>query len=147
MNRIEASQQYEAALRAGQKYYNDALRRSLYPYPLVLDEILDERTIAGRVDLGIVNIPSELVIGTKSAGRVAALAGNFMPILPENTEFGAKWIALCSAHLSDEGIRDPIQCFEYLGKFYIVEGNKRASVLMSFGAPAIPGYVTRLIPE
>ena len=147
MNRIEASQQYEAALRAGQKYYHDALRRSQYPYPLVLDEILDERTIAGRVELGIVNIPSELIIGTKSAGRIAALAGNFMPILPENTEFGAKWIALCSAHLSDEGIRDPIQCFEYLGKFYIVEGNKRASVLMSFGAPAILGYVTRLIPE
>ena len=147
MDRIGAIQQYEAALKAGQKYYHDAIRHSQYPYPLVLDEILDEHTIVGRAELGVVNIPSELIIGTKSAGRIAALAGNFMPILPENSEFGAKWVSLCAAHLSDEGIRDPIQCYEYLGKFYILEGNKRASVLMSFGAPAVTGYVTRLIPE
>ena len=147
MSRTEATQQYEAALKAGQKFYHDALRRSLYPYPLVLDEILDEKTIAGRAEVGIVNIPSELIIGTKSAGRIAALAGNFMPILPLNSDFAAKWTTLCEAHLSDEGIRDPIQCYEYLGKFYILEGNKRASVLMSFGAPTVPGHVTRLIPE
>ena len=147
MSRTEATQQYEAALKVGQKYYHDAIRRSLYPYPLALDEIIDERTIAGRAELGIVNIPSDLIIGTKSAGRIAALAGNFMPILPENSEFASKWISLCEAHLSDEGIRDPIQCYEYLGKFYILEGNKRASVLMSFGAPTVPGHVTRLIPE
>ena len=147
MSRVEATQQYEAALKVGQKYYNDAMKRSIYPYPLALDEILDERTVAGRADLGIVNIPSELIVGTKSAGRTAALAGNFMPLLTENSEFAAKWISLCDAHLSEEGIRDPIECYEYLGKFYILEGNKRASVLMSFGAPTVTGHVTRLIPE
>ena len=133
MSRTEAIQQYEAALKLGQKYYHDAIRRSHYPYPLVLDEILDEHTVAGRAELGIINIPSDLIIGTKSAGRTAALAGNFMPLLNASSEFAGKWITLCEAHLSDEGIRDPIECFEYLGRFYIQEGNKRASVLMSFG--------------
>ena len=147
MSRTEAIQQYEAALKLGQKYYHDAIRRSRYPYPLVLDEILDEHTVAGRAELGIINIPSDLIIGTKSAGRTAALAGNFMPLLNESSEFAGKWITLCEAHLSDEGIRDPIECFEYLGRFYIQEGNKRASVLMSFGAPTVPGRVTRIIPE
>ena len=46
MSRTEAIQQYEAALKLGQKYYHDAIRRSRYPYPLVLDEILDEHTVA-----------------------------------------------------------------------------------------------------
>ena len=63
MDRIGAIQQYEAALKAGQKYYHDAIRHSQYPYPLVLDEILDEHTIVGRAELGVVNIPSELNIG------------------------------------------------------------------------------------
>ena len=147
MSRLEAVEQFHAALKAGQKYYRDALNRSIYPYPLVLDEILDMRTLAGQAELGVINIPTELIVGTKTSGRVAALAGNFMPILDETSEFGLKWISLCEAHLSEEGIRDPIRCYEYLGKFYVLEGNKRASVLMSYGAPTIVGTVTRLIPS
>lgn len=53
---------------------------------------------------------------------------------------------LCEAHLGSEGIRDPIRCYEYLGRFYVQEGNKRVSVLKSFDAPTIPGHVTRLVP-
>ena len=54
--------------------------------------------------------------------------------MPEDTEFAAKWAGLCAAHLSDEGIRDPIKCYEYLGNFYVQEGNKRVSVLKSYEA-------------
>ncbi len=45
-----------------------------------------------------------------------------------------------------EGIRDPIRCYEYMGRFYVQEGNKRVSVLKSYGAPAIDAFVTRVIP-
>ena len=51
MSRLEAVEQFHAALKAGQKYYRDALNRSIYPYPLVLDEILDMRTLAGQAEL------------------------------------------------------------------------------------------------
>lgn len=146
MSRAEAVEQYQKALKEGQKYYKYAVSRGGYPYPVVLDDILDERTVSGRVNIGLVDIPSELVIGTKTAGRVSALAGNFMPILDMQSEFGAKWTDLCEAHL-EEGIRDPIKCFEYMGRFYVQEGNKRASVLKSYGSPTIPGTVTRIIPE
>lgn len=147
MNRLDAIEQYNHALKLGQKYYKDALAKGISPYPAVLDDILDEKNIVSRAELGVINIPSELIAGTRSSGRTTALAGNFMPLLDYETEFGSKWVNLCSAHLSDEGIRDPIRCYEYLGKFYIEEGNKRASVLMSYGAPLIPAYVTRLVPE
>ena len=142
----ESQQQYAAALKAGQKCYREALLKGQYPYPQVLDEILDEHLAAGRVNLGIIEIPMDQIVGTKSEGRRNAFAANFMPLLPMNSEFGTKWISLCEANLGNEGIRDPIRCFEYLGRFYVLEGNKRVSVLKSFDAPTISADVTRIVP-
>lgn len=147
MIRQDAVIQYKSALKLGQKYYRNALNRGEHPFPPVLDDILDESMVSGRVRLGLVNVPSELIVGVKSAGRVSALAGNFMPLLGEFSEFATKWLSLCDAHLSDEGIRDPITCFEYMGRFYVQEGNKRTSVLKSYGAPTIPAVVTRIVPK
>lgn len=107
-----------------------------YPYPQVLDEIFDESMAAGRVELGTINIPTEHIVGTKTGGRQNAFAANFMPLLGEETEFAHKWISLCETNLSDEGIRDPIRCCEYMGRFYVQEGNKRVSVLKSFARRA-----------
>lgn len=143
----EAREQYEAALKAGRKTYRENIRKGRNPYLQVLDEILDGVSVAGHMSMGLVEIPADMIAGTKTAGRTAAFAADFMPLLPENSEFGAKWIQLCSAHLSDEGIRDPVRCYEYLGRFYVLEGNKRVSVLKSYGARSVPGVVTRLIPE
>ena len=145
-SRQEATEQYGKALRLGQKNYKEQVLRGNYPYPQVLDEILDEAMVAGRVDMGVIEIPTEQIIGTKGAGRRSAFASNFMPLLALDSEFACKWMELCSAHLGDEGIRDPIRCFEYLGRFYAQEGNKRVSVLKSYDAPTIPGYVIRVIP-
>lgn len=147
MGRQEAVMQYMQALKAGQKYYKNAVSNGESPYPPALDDIIDMKNISSTMELGLINVPSELVIGTKTAGRTSALSGDFMPLLGESTEFGVKWINLCEAHLSDEGIRDPIKCYEYMGLFYVQEGNKRASVLKSYGAPTIPAIVTRLVPE
>lgn len=147
MSRQEAAEQYAHALKLGQRYYKTALAHGGYPYPPVLDDIVDEANIVGRADIGLVNIPADLIVGTKTAGRVSALAGNFMPLLEEGCEFAEKWISLCQAHLGDEGIRDAVKCYEYMGKFYVQEGNKRVSVLKSYQAPTIQGVVTRLVPE
>ena len=147
MSRQEAFEQYNYALKLGQKYYKSAVISGGYPYLQALDEVLDESMVVGRAEIGLVNIPSEQIVGVKSVGRRSALAGNFMPLLDTDSEFATKWIALCEAHLSDEGIRDPIKCCEYMGRFYVQEGNKRVSVLKSYHAPTIPGIVTRIVPE
>ncbi|MBO4419151.1 MAG: BMP family ABC transporter substrate-binding protein [Oscillospiraceae bacterium] len=143
--RFEASEQYAKALKNGLKHLKAAQTQGLDPYPAVLDELESDYEISGRVDLGLLHIPAELIVGTRSAGRTAALAGNFMPLLEPDSEFAAKWIHLCEAHL-EEGIRDPIQVFEFLGRFYVVEGNKRVSVLKSYDAPTVAANVTRLLP-
>lgn len=142
----EAAEQYAKALKLGRKCHKDCVLHGRYPYPQALDEILGGTVAAGQVELGVVEIPTEQIIGTKTEGRRAAFAANFMPLMEPDTEFGSKWIALCAAHLGDEGIRDPIRCYEYLGRFYVQEGNKRVSVLKSYDAPTIPGYVIRMIP-
>ena len=146
MSRIDAINQYHAAQKAGLKYYNACLAAHKDPYPEVLEDQINETQASGHALIGTIEIPSDYIVGTLAAGRKMAFAGNFCPILPENSEFASKWISLCEAHLSEDGIHDPITCMEFMGKFYVMEGHKRASVLKSFGAPSITGTVTRMIP-
>lgn len=146
MNRQESALQYGAALKQGRKTYHECVLRGHYPYPQVLDEIISDTMVAGQIELGVLEIPTGQITGTKTSGRRSAFAADFMPLLDADTEFAGKWMDLCQAHLGDEGIRDPIRCYEYLGRFYVQEGNKRVSVLKSYGAPTIPGYVIRMVP-
>ena len=102
--------------------------------------------IVAQEPLGLVEIPAESIVGTKTSGRHTAFAPNFMPLLEPDTEFAGKWSNLCDAHL-EEGIHTPIIAYEFLNKFYVQEGNKRVSVLKYFDAVRIAGTVTRLVPE
>ncbi|MBO5836312.1 MAG: BMP family ABC transporter substrate-binding protein [Oscillospiraceae bacterium] len=147
MSILEAKEEYIRALKAGQKQQKELLSKGLLEYPAVLDSFVSEGDIDHTEDLGLMELPANLIVGTKTAGRITAFTPSFLPLLPVETEFASKWVMLCAAHLSDEGIRDPIVCFEYMGKFYVQEGNKRVSVLRYFDAPRIPGYVTRLLPK
>ena len=45
-----------------------------------------------------------------------------MPTLDDDTEFAAKWSRLYDAQI-EEGIREPIQVYEYMHAFYVKEGN------------------------
>ena len=146
MDIMEAREAYGRALKAGQKEEKERLHAGKDPHPAVLDAILPVEKVGTVTDIGLVEIPTKLIVGTKTSGRVTAFTQNFLPLLSMETEFAYKWVNLCAAHLSDEGIREPIQCYEYLGKFYVQEGNKRVSVLRYFGAPRIPGLVKRIMP-
>ena len=137
---------YINALRAGQRATRAAQARGQSPYLAVLDDILRGVNIVAQEPLGLVDIPAESIVGTKTAGRHTAFAPNFMPILEVDSEFARKWSNLCDAHL-EEGIRNPVTAYEYLNKFYVEEGNKRVSVLKYYEAVKIPGTVTRLVPE
>ena len=146
MDLVQAQEEYALALKAGQKEYKALVAEGKDPYPQVLDTLLEGRTGDSVEDLGLVEIPAELIVGTKATGRISAFSAGFLPLLDANSEFADKWIHLCDAHLSDDGIREPILCYEFLGKFYVQEGNKRVSVLKYMGAPRIPGIVKRILP-
>lgn len=47
----------------------------------------------------------------------------------------------------EDGLRQPIVALEYYNRFYIVEGNKRVSVMRRLDAVNIEANVTRVLPE
>ncbi len=134
----EAFINYEKALSIGKKEGKT---------PLVLDNILKEKNIVSfnEIPLGLVQVPMELVVGTKTKGRANAFSKNFYPVMECHTEFSDKWIRLYQSHI-EEGIHDPIQAYEYMNRFYVAEGNKRVSVLKYLKAATIQANVIRIIP-
>lgn len=144
--RIEAAEHYQNALKAGRRMQKQRVHQGLYPYLEILDEILPDYTVVGQEELGVIEIPSDKIVGTKTRGRADAFASNFMPLISEKSEFSLKWQNLCQYHLGESGIRDPIFCYEFLGRFYVQEGNKRVSVLKYFDAASIRGKVIRILP-
>ena len=137
---------YQEALKLGQKELRACAAKGIPATLPVLDEILPAGASPTATDLGVVQIPTEWIIGTKSAGRGSSFARNFMPLLEVGTEFAAKWQALCLSHLA-EGIRDSVRVWEYRNRYYVVEGNKRVSVLKFFGSPVTSAEVLRILPE
>ncbi len=137
---------YLKALKKGKKEYENCVNKGRYPYLPVLDDILSHADIECEVNLGTMHIPLDQVVGTSNFGRTTAFAGNFMPLLDYGTEFSIKWSSLCDAQL-EEGIRDAIKVYEYMNRYYVVEGNKRVSVLKYYDAVTVAANVIRKVPK
>lgn len=105
----EAVEQYQKALKLGRKCYKDAVIHGSYPYLPALDDCIVGPSMTAVTDLGLLELPMEMVVGTRTDARKNAFAANFMPLLEQDTEFAAKWIRLCDAHLGEEGIKEPIR--------------------------------------
>lgn len=142
----DSSANYKQARAMGRHYLSEHGDSATKGYLYILDDLLDNVEICGEINLGTTEIPLGKILGTRTSARSNAFAGNFMPLLPENTEFGAKWCKLYESHIR-EGIREPIKVYEYLNRYFVQEGNKRVSVLKYLGAVAIEARVTRLIPK
>lgn len=141
-----SEEDYSRAQKLGKKEYQSRMMRGLQPTLEVLDDILPPKGSYSEVPLELVQIPSDQIVGTRTDGRSNAFASNFMPILKQNSEFARKWATLSTSHL-EEGIREPIKAYEYMNKFYVLEGNKRVSVAKYFDVDSIPGTVIRIVPK
>ncbi|MBQ3446011.1 MAG: hypothetical protein IJG37_00025 [Synergistaceae bacterium] len=135
---------YERARKLGLQSYRHEVTRGRYPYLPALEEMVSGLPAMKEEAVGVCEIPIYLVCGTLTQGRQEAFAKNYMPILPEDSEFAAKWIHLLGYQQS-EGISDPVTACEFMGRFYIQEGNKRVSVLKYLEQPDIPADVTRIL--
>ena len=137
---------YKEAQKLGQKEFRAAMSKGEYPYLPVLDDFVPDDRINRGKDMGTTHIPMGFIVGTRTSGRTTAFARNFMPLMGENTEFAAKWDHLCQSQM-EEGIREPIQVYEYMNRYYVQEGNKRVSVLRYVGAETVYAHVIRVLPE
>jgi len=143
---IEAVLSYSEAKKSGIKQYSQNLSRGMNGNLPSLEDLLINTEIIKRKDLGTLEIPLKKIVGTYAFSRSISFASNFMPILDSKSEFGMKWIFLSESQL-EEGIKYPIKVYEYMNFYYVVEGNKRVSVLKYFNAYSVRAEITRLIPK
>ena len=145
-NKISARMEYDNALRRGRREYSAKTFKGEHGTLLVLDELTQESRIMAYVKRPTREISMNSIAGTYTSARARSFSAGFMPLYDSGTEFAGKWISLCEAHMS-EGLRDPIQVYEYMWNYYVIEGNKRVSVLKYFGAPSVRAEITRMIPQ
>lgn len=142
-----SNEDYSKARKKGEKAFRQAAAAGKYPYLPVLDEVLGPQGDSLSVShIGICDVPLSKIVGTRTAGRQNAFAGNYMPLLDEDTEFAFKWMKVFDYQM-ESGISDPIQAYEYMHRFYVQEGNKRVSVLKYLDVPSIESDVYRVLPQ
>ena len=110
-----AESDYYKALNDGLLNYYTHISHGETPFLPVLDDILENVSIVSRVELGLVDIPLDLIVGTSTYARTVSFASNFMPIVDDESEFADKWIKL-SNDLLFEGQREPVKAYEYMNK-------------------------------
>lgn len=136
---------YSKARKQALKVFHARLQKGENPYLPVLAEIEEQLNALSRQSLGLIQVPMSKVVGTVSKGRTNAFAANFMPLLDQGSEFSMKWNTLYNS-VVESGMREPVKAYEYLNKYYLIEGNKRASVMKFLDAVAIEAEVSRVIP-
>ncbi len=137
---------YSKARREGLRIYSAALQAHIDPYLPVLEEKVPNLSQLSRLSLGVMTVPLEQIVGSVSQGRSYAFTAHFLPILESGSEFSAKWDRLYES-VEEHGVRQPVTVLEYLGEYYVIEGNKRVSVMKSMEAEDIEADVTRVFPE
>ena len=145
LKRSDTMDHYSKARREGLRVYQAAIQANADPYLPVLEEKVPNLASLSRLSLGIMAIPLNRVIGSVSRGRSYAFAEGFLPILEGGSEFAAKWERLCES-VEQSGVNQPITVLEYLGNYYVIEGNKRTSVMKYLNARDIEADVTRVYP-
>ena len=138
--------EYLLARKSGRKYVAEHASDPYGGHPAVLERVLEHQDHAAEIAIGTHEVPLKKIVGTYTNIRSESFAGNWMPLLAEGTEFASKWQSLYVHHIRD-GISDPIKVYEYLGKFYVVEGNKRVSVMNWVNAWSIRADITRMLPR
>ena len=137
---------YQKAAKMGRREMNLRTLKGENPYLPSLDDIIKRGDIASEVPLGIVQIPTDRIAGTKSSDRRNAFAANFMPVLDERSEFAIKWVSLCESHIRrrNSGSNQSLRIYEQI----LCPGRQQTCQCSKIlGAVSIVGQVIRLIPH
>lgn len=143
----EARNLYATVNDQAKKIVNNYQKVSADPYLNDMDNEVDKSTVVEKVDLGAMEIPVRQIVGVTSTGPVMEYTYDFKPLAQTDSAFAETWCQLYLDYLSVRGLREPIACIEYMGRFYVVDGKKRVSVLKAHGESRVMANVIRLVPE
>lgn len=143
----EARDLYTRVHAQARKMVNDFQKVSADPYLGDMDNEVDDSTIERKEDLGVIDIPVRQIVGAASSYPVMEYTFDFKPLSAPDSEYAEDWCKYYQTHLSVRGLSDPIECIEYLGRFYVVDGKKRVSVFKCHGDLTAKARVIRWIPK
>lgn len=123
-----------------------AEKEGIEVYPRELKYDLDRTKVADTIEMGVLEIPVNRIIGTAVFDEKDLYSPDYLPLASSNSIFAAEWCQLYMDYLTDKGWDCPIRCIEYLGRFYVQDGKKRVSVLKAHGATTTKAVVTRIMP-
>ena len=115
--------------------------------PVSLNMILDDSMISRKQELGILEIPTNLIVGVaEDSERRQLYTKDFLPVSPPDSDYADQWCRLYQVLLSDADFDKPISCYEYLGKFYVCDGMKRVSAAKYHSVACLRAQVIRILP-
>lgn len=144
---VEARELYASVYAQARKTVNNFQKVSADPYLNDMDNEVDDSAIVQKVDLGILEIPVRQIVGAASSYADMEYTFDFKPLADEDSDFAKLWCNLYQNYLSTRGLTEPIECIEYLGRFYVVDGKKRVSVMKAHGENRVNAHVIRWLPE
>ena len=140
----EAYQQASAMARANQA---KAKKWGLPMSPVELNVAKEQSQIADRIDLGILDVPTNLIAGVVEQNEDSALlTKDFLPVSLSNSSFAEIWRETYYNCLYAGLDNRAISCYEYLGKFYVLNGVVEVSVAKFSKKDTFPAHVIRLMP-
>lgn len=137
---------YIRARKEGIKEVHELRMHEQDPSLPVLSELVPKLNHLSQVPLGLTQIALSQIDGTVTKGRTAAFSRSFYPLLDSSSEFACKWSILYDDVVA-EGLRQPVTALEYYNRYYVIEGNKRVSVMRRLDAVMIEANITRVLPE
>ena len=142
----EAHEEYQKAYSIAMRNQLKDKKQRVASYPSILDAILNERMISCRQDLGVMDIPTNLIVGVSEYSDVLLkYTKDFLPLADPNSQIAMQWRRAYQALRGQESSKE-ICCLEYLGKFYVVDGLQEVSVAKYSGTYQIKSHVTRILP-
>ena len=115
--------------------------------PVSLNMILDDSMISRKQELGILEIPTNLIVGVaEDSERRQLYTKDFLPVSPPDSDYADQWCRLYQVLLSNADFDKPISCYEYLGKFYVCDGMKRVSAAKYHSVACLRAQVIRILP-
>ena len=138
---------YQQAYAQGLKSLDDKKKRRLPVCPAALNTLLDEKMVSYQMEIGRMEIPTNLIVGVSCDTEDSKLyTKEFLPISAPNTSYADSWRVLYKQYGMNQSFDDAISCFEYLGKFYVRDGLKRVSVAKFAGSKIMDADVVRILP-
>ena len=143
----EVHELYQQAYAKATTSLERAKKKGMPLCPVDLNCLMEDRMISYRLDLGIMEIPTSLIVGVAETSEKSALyTKEFLPVSAPKSEFADQWRYIFRRYSADGGLPGFVSCYEYIGKFYVVDGLKRVSVAKFSKAPMIRSKVIRIMP-